>query len=190
MESAVAAEEATVLGAAQAEAAATLSAAERDAAAIEVRLHGEAAASVRALRAQLEAEAEIQTEARQARDRDVLVEKAFARAAEILQTSREVPGYPSVLEALVREAEDQFPPDQALTIRCDGRDAALVRQLIESCASERSIDASLASWGGVKVTDTAGSIVCDNTLEGRLERARELLRWEVGAIVLAISHPD
>ena len=184
MESAAAAEEAAILDAARAEAAAILSAAEGTVAVARERLSQEAAASARSGRARLEAEARIQTEAREAQARDTMVERAFVRAAEVLQTCREWQDYPSTLEALLMEAESQLPPDQGLIIRCDPRDLAVIRRLVAGRPDDGVVDASLACWGGVQVTDHTGSIVCDNTLERRLERARETLRWDVAALFL------
>lgn len=188
MESAAAAEEAAVLDAARAEATAILSVAEQTVAAARERLLREAAASARSGQAQLDAKVRIQIEGREAQSRDTMVERAFVRAAGILQTCRESQGYPSILEALLEVAEDEFPPDQGLIIRCDPRDLPAIQRLV--AGRPRVVDPSLACWGGVQVADHTGSIVCDNTLEGRLQSARETLRWEVAALFLAPSHPD
>ena len=184
METAAAAEEAAVLASARSEAATILSAAEQGVAVARERMSQEVTAKAMSSRARIESEAHMHVEAREANARDAMVKNSFVRAAEILQSYRRSANYPSTLESVLREAEGQFPPDEQIIVRCDARDVDVIRRLLADRPYEGIVDASLVCWGGVQVTDHTGSIVCDNTLEQRLERARETLRWDVAAVFL------
>lgn len=183
MEAAAAAEEAQVLAAARTEADTLLATAHQTAAAARERLQAEAAAEARTARARLESEAALQIAERRARVRDALVQRAFTRAGETLAEVRTMNDYSRVLQSLLREGLSEFSPGESLVVRCDARDLPVLTDLVREQHCHVALDGSLVCWGGVVVQDAAGCVVADNTLERRLERAREALWPRVAALM-------
>jgi vacuolar-type H+-ATPase subunit E/Vma4 len=190
MEAAAADEEARLLETARAQAEALLAAAREDAAATRERARREAVVAAQATRARLTTEARLEAAARRAGARDALLRRAFAEAQAALAGARERSDYPEVLQALLEEALSELPQDQPLVVRCDPRDVPLLGPLVGTTDRRLALAGSVACWGGVVVQDATGRLVADNTLERRLERAREALWPQVAALVLAPPSPE
>ncbi len=116
-----------------------------------------------------------------ARVRDDFVSRAFSAATDALREARTAVDYPAIVVALAYEAIEYFPPEQHLNVRHDPRDAAILAPIFQDSARV-TLDSTLSCWGGVVVVDATGRVVVDNTVERRLERAREMLWPEVAAL--------
>jgi V/A-type H+-transporting ATPase subunit E len=183
MEAAATTEEAALLETARARADAIVAAARAAAAATRAARRAEAEARLRAARAELETAARLEVVKRRAAARDALVQEAFAAAGAALAQARQSPDYPAVLERLLAEAVAVFPPAEPLVVACDPRDAPLLAALLQALGRPATLEPSLSSWGGVMVRDATGRVTADNTLERRLERARETLWPQVAALL-------
>lgn len=87
--------------------------------------------------------------------------------------------YPAVMQRLVDEAlhalMPSLQPDEQPLLRADPRD----RKLLESIAPTAQIDFSLDSQGGVVALITDESVLVDNTLEARAQKALRLIRRDI-----------
>ena len=184
MEAAALAEETRLLEEARDEAARLMAAAADEAAAAREQHLRQAAAELRAARARLEADIRLRAAMERARLRDALVVEAFTRAQETLMGARETEQYAPTLQPLLSEALAQFPPGEALQVLCDPRDVSLLIGLIRQTNRDISLDGSLTCWGGIIVQDVSSEVIADNTLEQRLERARDSLWAQVAELVL------
>jgi vacuolar-type H+-ATPase subunit E/Vma4 len=150
-----------------------LGAAEDDAAAIRARHLGEAQLPIQRERARRLNRARLAAlgEVSQARER--LFAEALERARERLAGLRADPAYPAILGALAREARSQLGGDAVL--RADPRDEPILR----AAFPDARITFDLEVWGGVEASAPDRRIVVINTLEARLEQARDALRGVV-----------
>lgn len=163
------------------------------------RLQEQAAAAAAQIRAQAESEAEVIRERHRremllplqherarrlnrarlealrtiSRARETLFAEALACARERLAQLRADPAYAKILRALTQEALAQL--DDAVILRADPRDEKILREFLPQV----EIEADLQTWGGVEARTGDGRIRVVNTLEARLEQARETLRQEV-----------
>lgn len=106
------------------------------------------------------------------------VGEAFRVAEERLLSLGEGDGYPGILAALLDECLEYFSGEVVLQVR--GED----RELVERMMAERQVpyrisEAPLDLAGGLVVSSPDGEIVVFNTLESRLERARDKLKLEI-----------
>jgi vacuolar-type H+-ATPase subunit E/Vma4 len=187
MDAAASAEESRLLEAARNEAARLMAAAADEATVAREQQLRQAAAELRPARARLESDVRLRVAMEQARLRDALVEEAFTRAWETLMNARETEQYAPTLQALLGEALGQFPSGKALQVRCDPRDVPLLASLIRETDRDVFLDSSLTCWGGLIVQDIGSEVVADNTLEHRLERARDRLWPQVAELVLGLQ---
>lgn len=181
MEDAARDEEGRLLQEARAEAERLLDTARADVAAARDRHFSRASVAAEAQRARLHGAGALAIDRARARVRDDFVRKAFEAATSVLRGARGTSDYPDALIALVAEALEHFPPDQPLSVRCDPRDGAAIRALLQGSGRTVSLQETLNDWGGLVVEDAIGRVVVDNTLERRLERAREVLWPDVVA---------
>jgi vacuolar-type H+-ATPase subunit E/Vma4 len=82
---------------------------------------------------------------------------------------------------LVGEALDHFPPEQPLAVTCDPRDVAAISAMVRAANRTVTVEGALDCRGGLVVADASGRVIVDNTLERRIERAREVLWSAVAA---------
>ena len=174
-------EQSRVLQDARAEAQRLLEDAKSDVDAVHARSHAEAASAAQALRSQLHASVSLEISRMKARARDDFVFRAFSAATDALREVRAAANYPSTVAALAYEAIEYFPPEQQLWLRHDPRDTALVAAIFQD-SPRVTLDGRLSCWGGVIVLDATARVVVDNTVERRMERAREVLWREVAAL--------
>ncbi len=173
-----AAEEATrLLDTARTEADTLLTNAQRDADDMRGRLRRESEATAIAARARLQAEAQMRIVVRRAELRSAAIEGTLAATRTRLEEVRSSPDYPRVLRVLLAEALDGFHPDEELVVRVDSRDLQLL-----AVRPTLRLDSSLCTLGGVVVEGDQGRVIVDNTIERRLERAREQLAARLVAL--------
>jgi len=114
--------------------------------------------------------------------REAAFENAFRDAEARLAGLRSDPEYPAVFERLVREAIGAIGED-AFEVHIDPQDEELCRNLLTSLGVAAEIRASLKTAGGAVVSLPDKSIVISNTVESRLQRARERKRIEIHSIL-------
>lgn len=181
MEAAANEEAARLLEGARAEAEELREAAREDGQAARSRARMEETGTAAAERARLQAEAQLRIASKRAVITESLLDEVFAAAARCLEQVRASAGYSSAFARLLAETLAEFTPDEPLVVKLDVRDLPLVEATAGGTGRQLRFDSSLQTWGGVIVEGANGRIVADNTLERRLERARERLSAELVA---------
>lgn len=132
------------------------------------------------------------------RTREAIFQHALSAARLQLAAIPTLPNYDRMLAALVSEALSALPrgaaspPEDthAVEVRCDPRDAGLVRALLARATlpgPTSTLNPILNTWGGVEVASADGRIVVRNTLEARLERAETHLRRLIAEAIPAAA---
>jgi V/A-type H+-transporting ATPase subunit E len=108
------------------------------------------------------------------------VGKVFEAAEKRLLSVSKGEGYPRILEALLDECLEYFSGDVVLEVRA--RD----RERVEGIMADRQVpyrisDTSLDAAGGLNASSDDGEILVLNTLESRLEKARDKLKLVISS---------
>lgn len=115
------------------------------------------------------------------RTKEELIEKAFLKVAEQLKEFRKSEDYPLVFKKLLEEAVANI--DGKILVAVDRQDLKLARETLEKMGADYKLEPALRSLGGVKATTADGRVTLVNTLDSRLEKARQLLKPEVTKIL-------
>jgi V/A-type H+/Na+-transporting ATPase subunit E len=116
------------------------------------------------------------------RTRETAFERAFAGADSRLGNLRSDPDYSAVFESLLKEATGSLG-DGEFVVHIDPRDDALCKKILARQGLSREIRSDITTAGGVVASLPDNSVVISNTVESRLERAKELKRKEIHAIL-------
>ncbi len=114
--------------------------------------------------------------------REELIDGAFHAAQEQLRDLRSRADYPEILERWTREVFEELGED--LVVDVGQEDMELIRSLLEKMGVAATINSGLDSAGGLSATSGDGRILVVNTIDSRLENARQALRREVANIIL------
>jgi V/A-type H+-transporting ATPase subunit E len=126
---------------------------------------------VAVIKAQRLYEARLAAERATAVTRSALQQKIERQAQQYLWELRHEPAYGSVLRGLIEEGLEALGGEEAARLVIDGRDQALVADILGEMEAGLPVEATLKSWGGVVVQSEDGRITINNSLESRLERA-------------------
>ena len=113
--------------------------------------------------------------------RKELVDIAIARTGERLSAMRMDPSYPDVFRMLLHEALAEQASSGADQVRlvADPRDRELLENMLSEPGLNPSVSYELNCWGGLIAKSIDGRVVVINTLESRLERATEFIRYRL-----------
>jgi V/A-type H+-transporting ATPase subunit E len=114
--------------------------------------------------------------------RETAFERAFSGAEARLRGLRSDPKYPAVFEKLLKEAAGT-PGDEAFVVHIDPRDEELCKKTLSHLHLSSEIRTDLVTEGGVVLSLPDNSVVISNTVESRMQRAKELKRKEIHAIL-------
>ena len=114
--------------------------------------------------------------------RETAFERAFSVAEARLKGLRSDPKYPAVFEKLLKEAAGAME-DASFIVHVDPRDEVLCRKILSHRNPSPEIRTDLVTEGGVALSLPDNSVVISNTVESRLQRAKELKRKEIHAIL-------
>jgi vacuolar-type H+-ATPase subunit E/Vma4 len=113
--------------------------------------------------------------------KEQIADMAIARAEERLRDLRSRDDYAAVLEGLIGEGLSRI--SGRVTVHVDPADKELARDLLEKMGIEYAIENDIHTIGGAIISDADGKVLIINTVEERLNRAREKLRMQVSAIL-------
>ncbi|RPI40810.1 MAG: hypothetical protein EHM53_00470 [Methanoregulaceae archaeon] len=116
------------------------------------------------------------------RVRETAFERAFSEAEVRLKDLRSDPDYPAVFEKLLKEALHALG-DAAFVLHVDQRDTVLCKKILSLLHLSPEIRPDLVTEGGMVASLPDNSVVISNTAESRMQRAKELKRKEVHAIL-------
>jgi V/A-type H+-transporting ATPase subunit E len=116
------------------------------------------------------------------RARETAFEKAFHEAEVRLSGLRSDPKYPAVFEKLLREATGTISGD-TFCVHVDPQDATLCKKTLDALGVSAEIRTDIMTAGGMVVNLPGDAVVVSNTVESRLQRARERMRTGIYAIL-------
>ncbi len=110
------------------------------------------------------------------------INKVFSAALKELGSDKGK-NYPKSLELFINEGLDSIDESEIL-ISCNKKDASIVKDIIDKISSKSKktlqlSDEYLTTSGGVIVSNTASTVVVNNTIEDRLERMKAELRTDI-----------
>jgi vacuolar-type H+-ATPase subunit E/Vma4 len=111
-----------------------------------------------------------------------IVSKAFHDAEQRLSALRHDPKYPAIFNKLAREAIESVGGEE-FRIHIDKRDERLMKRILSDMNLTGEIIADLQCYGGLVVSTRNESVTISNTLESRLERAKERKKLEVYTVM-------
>jgi vacuolar-type H+-ATPase subunit E/Vma4 len=113
-----------------------------------------------------------------ARVKDDLFQQVFTRTAQQMASARNHPGYRESFKKLVREAMDELAGEE-IRMHIDPRDEPLCREILGEMQRNCDVVTDLTTLGGLNVTTADERLMVFNTLESRLQRAKEVLKPEI-----------
>jgi len=114
--------------------------------------------------------------------REELFSSAFAEAKLRLSSLRNRPEYPAIFTSLTVDAVGALGGG-TFQVQVDRRDEELCRKTLAALDLHVEIIPDLDSAGGLVVSLTDRTVIISNTVESRLERARERKKQEIYAIL-------
>jgi V/A-type H+-transporting ATPase subunit E len=114
--------------------------------------------------------------------RETVFERAFSEAEARLTGLRSDPKYPAVFENLLKEASGALG-GEAFVVHVDPRDEALCKKTFAALNLSFKIRSDITTAGGIVASLPDNSVVISNTVESRLQRAKEHKRKEIHAIL-------
>ena len=114
--------------------------------------------------------------------RETAFERAFSGAETRLSALRSSPEYPAIFEKLMREAAGAMG-DGVFVVHVDPRDVELCKKTLALLRLVPEIRSDITTAGGMVASLPDNSIVISNTVESRMQRAKELKRKEIHAIL-------
>jgi vacuolar-type H+-ATPase subunit E/Vma4 len=116
------------------------------------------------------------------RVREGLLEQAFLAASKKAEKTRERPDYREILKNLLTEGMAKLGSGE-IQIHVDRRDESLCREIASELKLTLTIFPDLTTAGGVEIHTRDDAIVVFNTIESRLERAKEVIKQEIFATI-------
>jgi V/A-type H+-transporting ATPase subunit E len=113
--------------------------------------------------------------------KEEMVEKALQESEKRLQELRSYEDYAGVMEGWLREGLARL--SGKIIVHTDPLDSDLAKSLLDDLEVEYEIIPDMHIPGGVVISDTEGKVKIINTVEERLNRAREKLRMQVSEIL-------
>jgi vacuolar-type H+-ATPase subunit E/Vma4 len=116
------------------------------------------------------------------RVREDLFQQAFLAASKQGEKTRERPDYREILKNLLTEGIAKVGSEE-IQVHVDRRDEPLCREIASELKLDLTIFPDLTTAGGVEIHTTDDAIVVFNTIESRLERAKDIIRQEIFATI-------
>jgi V/A-type H+-transporting ATPase subunit E len=113
-----------------------------------------------------------------ARVKDDLFQQVFARAAQETTSARNHPAYRESFKKMVREAIEELAGEE-IRMHVDPRDELLCRETLREMQRNCDVVTDLTTLGGLNATTVDERLMVFNTLESRLQRAKELMKSEI-----------
>jgi V/A-type H+-transporting ATPase subunit E len=114
--------------------------------------------------------------------KEAIFSQAFTDAEQNLMNVRERPNYPDILTNFIREAVGVLG-EETFHIHIDKRDEKLTKKILSELHISGDVIADLQCSGGLVVSTQKESIKISNTIESRLERAKEQKKLEIYAVL-------
>jgi vacuolar-type H+-ATPase subunit E/Vma4 len=113
--------------------------------------------------------------------KEKVAEEALAQAEERLKDLRSRGDYPAILENLINEGLSRI--NGKVLVHVDPADREQADSLLRKMGLDFELLADIETIGGAVISDMDGRVRIINSVEERLNRAREKLRMEVSGIL-------
>jgi vacuolar-type H+-ATPase subunit E/Vma4 len=113
--------------------------------------------------------------------KELIAEKALAQAEKELRGLRSRQDYPAILERLIAEGLTRI--SGKIMVHVDPSDEAVADEVMRMLGLEYELRTDIQAVGGATISDAGGRVRIINTVEERLNRAREKLRMYVSGIL-------
>ncbi|MGZ4920853.1 MAG: V-type ATP synthase subunit E [Halobacteriota archaeon] len=134
--------------------------------------------SVEIERNQLIYKVKAETKMRVIKEKDAAIQRAFDEAKKSLSDFRDRGTYKEYFKEMIREAVGELQGEK-VQFHIDERDENLCKQILAELNENSEIITDLTSAGGLIVSTRDEKVVVFNTIESRLNNARELLKREI-----------
>ncbi len=115
------------------------------------------------------------------RAKEKIVEKALQQAEKELESLRSRPDYPQILENLIGEGLTRV--SGKVIVHVDPSDQKLAEDILRRKGLDFALHTDLRTIGGAVIADDEERVRIINTVEERLNRAREKLRMQVSGLL-------
>ena len=112
--------------------------------------------------------------------KDAMIQSAFVEAKKSLDDLRDRESYKGRFTSMIQEAMRELGGEKA-RLHVDKRDENLCKQILNELNENSEIVVDLTSAGGLNVSTRDEKVVVFNTIESRLDRAKEFLARQVFA---------
>ena len=112
--------------------------------------------------------------------KDEMIQRAFVEAKKSLDDLRDRESYKGRFKSMIQEAMHELGGEKA-RFHIDGRDENLCKQILDELNENSEIVVDLTSAGGLNVSTRDEKVVVFNTIESRLDRAKEFLERQIFA---------
>ncbi|MGZ4928924.1 MAG: V-type ATP synthase subunit E [Halobacteriota archaeon] len=110
--------------------------------------------------------------------KDEMIQSAFAEAKKSLDGFRDQESYKGRFKSMIQEAMRELEGEK-VRLHIDGRDENLCEQILAELNVNSEIVVDLTSAGGLNVSTRDEKVVVFNTIESRLDRAKEFLERQI-----------
>ena len=138
----------------------------------------EAARNVKLERSKLISKAGAEKRMALARVKDDLFQQVFTRAAQQMALARNNPAYRTSFRSTVREVMEELAGEE-VRLHIDPRDEPLCREILKEMQRNCEVVPDLTTLGGLNATNADERLLVFNTIESRLQRAKELMKSEI-----------
>ena len=122
--------------------------------------------------------AKAENKMRTIKEKDAVIQRAFLEAKKSLDSFRDDASYKENFKKMLQEAVRELEGEK-VSLHIDTRDETLCRQVLDELGRNSEIVDDLTSAGGLAVNTKDGKVVVSNTIESRLNNAKELLKREI-----------
>ncbi|MGZ8879290.1 MAG: V-type ATP synthase subunit E [Halobacteriota archaeon] len=112
--------------------------------------------------------------------KDEVIQSAFVDAKKSLDALRDHESYKGRFKSMIQEAMHELGGETA-RLHIDERDENLCKQILDELNENSEIVVDLTSAGGLNVSTRDEKVVVFNTIESRLDRAKEFLGRQIFA---------
>jgi V/A-type H+-transporting ATPase subunit E len=113
-----------------------------------------------------------------ARVKDDLFQQVFTRAAQQMALVRNNPAYRTSFRNALREAMEELAGEE-IRLHIDPRDEKLCGEILKEMQRNCEVVSDLTTLGGLNATTADERLMVFNTIESRLQRAKELMKSEI-----------
>jgi len=114
--------------------------------------------------------------------KDELLHKAFLEAKKNLINFRDKRTYKNSYKLMVQEAVHELEGEE-VEFHVDKKDENLCKEILVELDKNSEVVADITCAGGLNVSTTDEKVVIFNTIESRLDKAKELLKFEIFSIL-------